>query len=147
MTKKYTVEADFEKDVVAKLNACGWKGGSNYPFVLKYPSEADLIKNWANIIFEHNRKELNNVPLNQEEIDDLLLKIRGKTPCEINRIINSRQIDLIRKNKADKEFYNKLSTLKYMTAEKFRMVRLFFRLQNNQFLNVKRQWTVTAVQI
>ena len=63
MTKKYTVEADFEKDVVEKLQACGWKGGARYPAVLKYPTEADLIKNWANIIFEHNRKELNNVLL------------------------------------------------------------------------------------
>lgn len=32
MTKKYTIEADFEKDVVTKLNACGWTGGANYPF-------------------------------------------------------------------------------------------------------------------
>lgn len=44
MTKKYTVEADFENDVVEKLQACGWKGGASYPAVLKYPTEAELIK-------------------------------------------------------------------------------------------------------
>ena len=105
--KKYTLESDFEKDVVSKLQACGWKGGANYPAVLHYPTEAELIQNWANIIFEHNRKELNNVPLNQDEIDQLLTKIRGKTPCEINRIINSKLIDLLRSNKDDSENYNK----------------------------------------
>lgn len=128
MTKKYTVEAEFEKDVVAKLNACGWKGGSNYPFVLKYPSEADLIKNWANIIFEHNRKELNNVPLNQDEIDNLLLKIRGKTPCEINRIINSKLIDLIRSNKADTENYNKTVYLEIYDRRKIQDGETVFQI-------------------
>ena len=128
MTKKYTVEAEFENDVVAKLNACGWKGGSNYPFVLKYPSEADLIKNWANIIFEHNRKELNNVPLNQDEIDNLLLKIRGKTPCEINRIINSKLIDLIRSNKADTENYNKTVYLEIYDRRKIQDGETVFQI-------------------
>ena len=128
MTKKYTVEAEFEKDVVVKLNACGWKGGSNYPFVLKYPSEADLIKNWANIIFEHNRKELNNVPLNQDEIDNLLLKIRGKTPCEINRIINSKLIDLIRSNKADTENYNKTVYLEIYDRRKIQDGETVFQI-------------------
>ncbi|WP_318713948.1 type I restriction endonuclease subunit R, EcoR124 family [Treponema sp.] len=128
MTKKYTIEADFEKDVIAKLNACGWKGGSNYPFVLKYPSEADLIKNWANIIFEHNRKELNNVPLNQDEIDNLLLKIRGKTPCEINRIINSKLIDLIRSNKTDTENYNKTVYLEIYDRKKIQDGETVFQI-------------------
>lgn len=128
MTKKYTIEADFEKDVVEKLQACGWKGGASYPAVLKYPTEADLIKNWANIIFEHNRKELNNVPLNQEEIDELLLKIRGKTPCEINRIINSRQIDLIRKNNDDKEFYNKTVYLEIYDRRKIQDGETVFQI-------------------
>ena len=128
MTKKYSIEAEFEKDVVVKLNACGWKGGSNYPFVLKYPSEADLIKNWANIIFEHNRKELNNVPLNQDEIDNLLLKIRGKTPCEINRIINSKLIDLIRSNKADTENYNKTVYLEIYDRRKIQDGETVFQI-------------------
>ncbi|MBR5645494.1 MAG: type I restriction endonuclease subunit R [Treponema sp.] len=128
MTKKYTVEADFEKDVVAKLNACGWKGGANYPFVLKYPTEAELIQNWANIIFEHNRKELNNVPLNQDEIDKLLLKIRGKTPCEINRIINSKLIDLIRSNKEDTENYNKTVYLEIYDRKKIQDGETVFQI-------------------
>ena len=128
MTKKYTIEADFEKDVVAKLNACGWKGGSNYPFVLKYPTEAELIQNWANIIFEHNRKELNNIPLNQDEIDKLLLKIRGKTPCEINRIINSKLIDLIRSNKEDTENYNKTVYLEIYDRKKIQDGETVFQI-------------------
>lgn len=128
MTKKYTIEAEFEKDVVEKLKACGWKGGASHPAVLKYPTEAELIENWANIIFEHNRKELNNVPLNQEEIDDLLLKIRGKTPCEINRIINSRQIDLIRKNKDDKEFFNKTVYLEIYDRRKIQDGETVFQI-------------------
>lgn len=128
MTKKYTLEADFEKEVVAKLNACGWTGGSNYPFVLKYPTEAELIQNWANIIFEHNRKELNNVPLNQDEIDKLLLKIRGKTPCEINRIINSKLIDLVRSNKEDTENYNKTVYLEIYDRKKIQDGETVFQI-------------------
>ena len=128
MTKKYTIEADFEKDVVAKLNACGWTGGANYPFVLEYPTEEELIQNWANIIFEHNRKELNNVPLNQDEIDKLLLKIRGKTPCEINRIINSRLIDLIRSNKTDTENYNKTVYLEIYDRKKIQDGETVFQI-------------------
>ena len=128
MLKKYTVEADFERDVVAKLNACGWTGGTNYPFVLKYPTESELIQNWANIIFEHNRKELNNVPLNQDEVDKLLLKIRGKSPCEINRIINSKLIDLVRSNKEDTENYNKTVYLEIYDRKKIQDGETVFQI-------------------
>ena len=78
--KKYTLESDFEKDVVSKLQACGWKGGANYPAVLHYPTEAELIQNWANIIFEHNRKELNNLinDIQQDKINRLFITYKDR---------------------------------------------------------------------
>ncbi|BDC93355.1 HsdR family type I site-specific deoxyribonuclease [Treponema bryantii] len=135
--KKYTLESDFEKDVVSKLQACGWKGGASYPAVLHYPTEAELIQNWANIIFEHNRKELNNVPLNQDEIDQLLTKIRGKTPCEINRIINSKLIDLIRSNKDDSENYNKTVYLEIYDRRKIQDGETVFQIAEQPYFERK----------
>lgn len=137
MTKTYTKESDFEKDVVSKLQACGWKGGANYPAVLHYPTEAELIQNWANIIFEHNRKELGGVPLNEDEIDKLLLKICGKTPCEINRIINSRQIDLIRSNKEDTEHYNKTVYLEIYDRRKIQDGETVFQIAEQPYFERK----------
>ena len=68
------------------------------------------------------------MPLNQDEIDKLLLKIRGKTPCEINRIINSRLIDLIRSNKTDTENYNKTVYLEIYDRKKIQDGETVFQI-------------------
>ena len=41
----YNDEILFEKDVVDHLVRNGWKDG-----ILQYPTEQDLIKNWADIL-------------------------------------------------------------------------------------------------
>ena len=47
----FTKEADFEKAFIEILiSKKGWEEE-----ILKYPSEADLLKNWAKILFENNR--------------------------------------------------------------------------------------------
>ena len=62
-------EVDFEAALITALQRYGW--GQD---VIKYPTEKELIQNWANILFENNRSidRLGDFPLVQEEIDDLL---------------------------------------------------------------------------
>ncbi len=57
----FKTEAEFETAMIAALQNKGW---GNH--VLKHPTEEDLLKNWANILFENNRgiDRLNDAPLN-----------------------------------------------------------------------------------
>ena len=43
-------ESDFEEAVIGVLIERGWE-----PEVIRHPSEADLLKNWADILFNNNR--------------------------------------------------------------------------------------------
>lgn len=49
----YDKESDFEDDLVAVLKRHGWTDG-----VLEYPTEQDLIDNWANILFDNNKASI-----------------------------------------------------------------------------------------
>ena len=46
----FNSELDFEKALIETLTHKGWN-----PEIIKYPTEEDLIRNWANILFENNR--------------------------------------------------------------------------------------------
>ncbi len=103
-------EADFEEALIKVLQSKGWQNG-----VLKCPTEAQLIQNWADIIFENNRDidRLNDCPLVQEEMDQLLEQIAElRTPLALNGFINGKTVALVRKNPADKLHYNKEVSLK-----------------------------------
>ncbi len=58
MTFKY--ESDFEEALIKVLSNKGWEKE-----VIKYPTEKDLLENWAKILFDNNRgiDRLNNYPL------------------------------------------------------------------------------------
>ena len=43
-------ESDFEEALIKILTTKGWEST-----ILKYPTEQDLIRNWANILFDNNR--------------------------------------------------------------------------------------------
>ncbi|MFC2583029.1 MAG: HsdR family type I site-specific deoxyribonuclease [Lachnoanaerobaculum saburreum] len=103
-------EADFESAVIALLQNYGWERN-----VLKNYTEKDLIRNWANILFENNRDidRLNNIPLIDEEMDELIEKIRElKTPLALNSFINGKTVSITRKNPEDKLHFNKEVSLK-----------------------------------
>ena len=53
-------ESDFEEAVIGVLVERGWE-----PEVIRHPTEADLLKNWADILFNNNRQRncLNECPL------------------------------------------------------------------------------------
>ena len=106
----FTKEADFESAAIALLQNYGWEQN-----VLKNYTEKDLIRNWANILFENNRDidRLNNIPLIDEEMDELIEKIRElKTPLALNSFINGKTVSITRKNPEDKLHFNKEVSLK-----------------------------------
>ena len=70
MTFKY--EADFEEALIKVLIDKGWEDK-----VIKHPTEKELIRNWANILYDNNRgiDQLNNFPLTDGEMQQILEQI------------------------------------------------------------------------
>ena len=70
-------ETEFEEALINVLKTKGWEE------VLKYPTEEELIQNWANILFNNNRDKdrLNDYPLTDTEMQQILEQINTlKTP-------------------------------------------------------------------
>jgi type I restriction enzyme R subunit len=103
-------ELDFENALVDLLLAeKGWQD------VLMYPTEQDLIKNWANILYENNRKidKLNDQPLTDGEMAQILEQINTlKTPLKLNGFINGMSVAITRDNPADSLHFGKEVSLK-----------------------------------
>lgn len=103
-------EAEFEKALVSILTTKGWEDK-----VLSYPTEKDLIENWANILFENNRSidRLNNYPLTDGEMRQIIEQIIIlKTPLRLNGFINGKTITIKRDNPKDKAHLGKEISLK-----------------------------------
>ena len=83
----YDKESDFEDDLVAVLKRHGWTDG-----VLEYPTEQDLIDNWANILFDNNKgiDRLNGQRLTKGEMAQILEQIETlRTPLALNSFITA----------------------------------------------------------
>lgn len=107
----FSSEADFEEAVIHILQNVGWGACP----VLKYPTEEQLIQNWANILFENNRgiDRLNDYPLTSSEMQQVLEQIAAlKTPLKLNGFINGKSICIKRDNQDDKEHLGKEVSLK-----------------------------------
>ena len=103
-------EAVFEEAMIALLKQKGWEDT-----VLRYPTEKDLIKNWANILFENNRgiDRLNDEPLTETEMNQVLAQINFlKTPLKLNGFINGKSISITRDNPKDIRHLGKEVSLK-----------------------------------
>ena len=103
-------ELEFEKAVVSELQKHGWKHG-----VLNHPTEKDLLKNWANILFENNRQidRLNEYPLTDTEMQQIVEQItKLRTPLKLNGFINGRTVSIKRDNPNDKAHFGKEVSLK-----------------------------------
>ena len=97
----FDTEAAFEEAVIEKLKAYGWDDAGG---VLKYPTEQQLLDNWAAILFENNKHRdcLNGAPLTPTEMQQIVEKIREKrTPVAINELINGKEIIIKRDNAND----------------------------------------------
>ena len=103
-------EAKFEEALIEILSTKGWEKE-----VLKYPTEQDLIRNWANILYDNNNTvdRLNGQPLTEGEMGQLLEQIRElRTPQQLNGFINGKFASVRRDNADDTQHYGKEVTLK-----------------------------------
>lgn len=106
----YNDELLFEHDLIESLKQNGWRDG-----VLKYPTEKDLINNWAKILFNNNRQidRLGDYPLTDSEMQQIIEKINFlRTPNKINNFINGKTISIIRDNPNDLLHFGKEVSLK-----------------------------------
>lgn len=105
----FNTEAAFEEALIQSLCNKGWKE------VLKRPSEKDLLKNWAHILFENNRSKdrLNDYPLTDGEMQQILEQIIAlRTPLKLNGFINGKTVSITRDNPDDKLHFGKEVSLK-----------------------------------
>ena len=105
----FTKESDFEEALIRVLKTKGWGE------VLKYPTEDELIDNWAKILFDNNRDidRLNDYPLTKSEIAQILEQITTlKTPVALNSFINGKSVSIKRDNPNDITHFGKEISLK-----------------------------------
>lgn len=103
-------EKDFEEALIKALQRNGWEQN-----VIHHPTEEDLLKNWADILYENNQgiDRLNKIPLNAEEMNDILKQVQDiRTPQALNGFINGKTISIKRKNPEDTLHYGKEVSLK-----------------------------------
>ena len=107
-------EAEFEDALIKVLFNKGWSSE-----VIMYPTEEDLIQNWANILFDNNQSidRLNGCPLTSGEMQQIMEQIKTlRTPLMLNKFINGKTISITRK------FH-----LRYTTARRSPQVRAVIR--------------------
>ncbi|MCI1208524.1 MAG: HsdR family type I site-specific deoxyribonuclease [Treponema sp.] len=95
----FTQESDFENALVEMLTNKGWEKK-----IIEYPTEDELLKNWAAILFENNRSidRLNDVPLTDTEMQQIIEQITTlRTPLALNGFINGKSVAITRDNPAD----------------------------------------------
>ncbi|WP_370317187.1 HsdR family type I site-specific deoxyribonuclease [Pseudoalteromonas sp.] len=106
----FKTEVEFEQAFIEVLIHKGWEAE-----ILKNKTEADLLQNWANILFENNRQQdrLNDVPLTSGEMQQIIEQIKElKTPLKLNGFINGKTIAIKRDNPAHPERLGKEVSLK-----------------------------------
>lgn len=106
----FKTEAQFEQAFIEVLTHKGWESE-----ILKNKTEADLLQNWANILFENNRQRdrLNDVPLTATEMQQIIEQIKElKTPLKLNGLINGKTVAIKRDNPADTMHLGKEISLK-----------------------------------
>jgi type I restriction enzyme R subunit len=106
----FNKESDFEQALIKILTQKGWEKE-----VLKNPSEKELIKNWANILYDNNRgiDRLNNYPLTDGEMEQIIEQITAlRTPLKLNGFINGKTVSITRDNPDDKLHFGKEISLK-----------------------------------
>jgi type I restriction enzyme R subunit len=107
----FTKESEFEEALILALSS--QKGWNNQ--IIKNPTEADLLKNWANILFDNNRDidRLNNTPLTEGEMQQIVEQITTlRTPLKLNGFINGKTVAIKRDNPLDTLHFGKEVSLK-----------------------------------
>ena len=108
----YDKETSFEEAVITVLKQHGWDDADG---VLRYPTEQDLLENWAKILFQNNADidRLNGCPLTQGEMAQVIEQIETlKTPLALNGFINGKTVAITRANPNDPLHLGKEVSLK-----------------------------------
>lgn len=113
---RFEKESDFEEAVIKFLyESAGWENE-----VLRHPTEEDLIKNWAEILFNNNRQRdrLNDCPLTDTEMQQIMDQVDSlHTPLKLNSFINGRSVSIKRDNPDDPDHLGKEISLKIYDRE------------------------------
>ena len=112
----FVKESAFEDALVEHLQQHGWEEK-----VIMQPTEEDLVKNWADIIYGMNRgiNQLDQYPLTSGEMQQIINQLDMCTsPYERNRFINAGLAQIKRDNREDKNNYGKNVYLKIFDAQK-----------------------------
>ncbi len=103
-------EQEFEAALIHTLSEKGWEKE-----VLRNCSEEQLIRNWADILFENNRgiDRLNDYPLTPGEMRQIIDQITElRTPLRLSGFINGKSVTIKRDNKDDARHFGKEVSLK-----------------------------------
>ncbi len=98
-------ESDFENALIEVLCNKGWEKE-----VIKYPTEKDLIENWADSLFDNNRgiDRLNDYRLAEGEMRQILEQIADlRMPLKLNGFINGKTVSITRDNPEDTSHFGK----------------------------------------
>ena len=91
-------EPDFEEALTNHLVGHGWNE------VILYPTEEQLVENWARILYDNNREidKLGNYPLTASEMQQVIDQVNLiNSPYEMSRLINAQEICITRDNETD----------------------------------------------
>ena len=122
----FDYELDFEEALIKLLKDNGWTGK-----MLNYPTEAQLIKNWAEILFNNNKgiDRLNGHPLTDGEMQQILGEIKDlRTPLALNGFINGKSVSITRDNPADTLHFGKEVSLTIYNRLEIASGRSFYQI-------------------
>lgn len=122
----FDYEPDFEEALIKLLKDYGWTGK-----MLNYPTEEQLIKNWAEILFNNNKgiDRLNGQPLTEGEMQQILDEIKDlRTPLAINGFINGKSVSITRDNPADTLHFGKEVSLTIYNRLEIASGRSFYQI-------------------
>lgn len=111
----FNSELEFEKEVIQHLIEHGWDR-----IVLKNKTEAELLDNWAEILYNNNKgiDRLNGCKLTVGEKAQLIEQINKlQTPLNLNKFINGKTISITRDNPDDQLHYGKEVSLEIYDRE------------------------------
>lgn len=128
-------ESDFEEAVIGVLVERGWE-----PEVIRHPTEADLLKNWADILFNNNRQRncLNECPLTDGEMQQIMEQIINlRTPLRLNSFINGRSVSITRDNPDDELHFGKEVSLKIYDRQEIAYGESRYQIVQQPHFNTK----------
>lgn len=128
-------ESDFEEAVIKLLQERGWEKE-----VLKHPSEKDLLRNWADILFNNNRQStrLNNCPLTDSEMQQIMDQVANlRTPLKLNGFINGKSVTIKRDNEDDKLNFGHEVSLKIYDRQEIALGESRYQIAQQPHFNTK----------